>query len=184
MMKANSKDILTEIHNRQLATFCLLKDFQDKRHLEKLPRRHRGLYWIWSNLTLDKMQKIPTRPDTKEVPISELVRQRCGLTNINKISHNGFTIVYNGIGGYEKTPPAFGLRERINQELNCNDRRTGTLNLLNRKFGGIENWAVSYFDFDDPANAGITKYLSYSDDAKVLEMNWRIEYGTPILTRH
>ena len=182
-MTANSKDILTEIHNRQLTTFCRVEVFRDKQHLEKLPTKHRGLYWIWSNHTLDDMQKIPTRPDTKEVPIAELVRQQRGEANITKISHDGFTIVYNGIGGYDKIPAAFGLRERINQELNCNDPRTGTLNLLNREFSTIENWAVSYFDFDAPENVDITKHLSYSDDAKVLEKDWRTEYGLPILTR-
>ena len=176
-MKANVKTILAEIQNRQLTTFCSLKDFRDKRPLI-LPRNHRGLYWIWSNLTFDNLQKIPTKPDTKEVPISKLVSQRRDLANINKISHNGFTIVYNGIGGYEKTPASFGLRERILQEITSTNKHTGTLNLSNRRGFNIENWAVSYFVFDDSGN------LKYPDDAKDLEMNWRVEYGIPILTRH
>jgi hypothetical protein len=69
------------------------------------------------------------------------------------------------------------------QELNCNDRRTGTLNLSNRRGFYEENWAISYFDFDNADNAKIVKQLSYSDDAENLESNWRIEFGIPILTR-
>ena len=42
-------------------------------------------------------------------------------------------VVFHLSVGYETEPPSFGLRERINQELFCNDRRTGTLNLLNRQ---------------------------------------------------
>ena len=178
-MKANIKSVLTDIQDRQLTTFCLLKDFPS----DPLPRKHRGLYWIWSNLTSDQLQKLPTRPDTKEVPITELVSQRCELTKICKVAHKGFTIVYNGIGGYKKTPANFGLRERIMQELNCNDRRTGTLNLSNRHGFDVENWTISYFDFDNADNAKIVKHLSYSDDAENLESNWRLEYGIPILTR-
>ncbi len=186
------KNILTEIQNRQLTTFCSVSTFRNKKHIQNLPTKHRGLYWIWTNLSFDNLQKITTRPDTMEVPISQLVSQRHELKNTNKISLNGFTIVYNGIGGYQKEPAAFGLRERINQELNCNDRRTGTLNLLNRlntEFNNIDNWAISYFDFDNQDNLEIVNRLTfnrnhYLDNAKTIETNWRIEYGTPILTRH
>jgi hypothetical protein len=185
------KNILVEIQNRQLKTFCSVKDFRDKKLIQNLPTKHRGLYWIWSNLSFDNLQTITTRPDTMEVPISQLVKQRQDLQNINKIMVDGFRIVYNGIGGYEKETAAFGLRERINQELNCNDFRTGTLNLLNRfnDSNSIDNWAISYFDFDDHDNLEIVNQLSfnrnpYLDNAKTLEINWRIEFGTPILTRH
>lgn len=78
------------------------------------------------------------------------------MNNINKVLQKGFTIVYNGIGGYEKKPAAFGLRERINQELKCNDRRTGILNLLNRQNEfNHDNWAISFFDFDNKNNYDI-----------------------------
>lgn len=185
------KNILTEIQNRQLTTFCSVSDFRDKEHILNLPTKQRGLYWIWSNLSFDNLQRITTRPDTKEVPIAQLVSQRHNLKNTNKISLNGFTIVYNGIGGYEREPAAFGLRERINQELNCNDRRTGTLNLLNRlnNLNSIDNWAISYFNFDDPNNLAIINQLSfnrnhYLDNAKTIETNWRIEFGTQIGRAH
>lgn len=186
------KNILTEIQNRQLTTFCNVSTFRDKTHIQNLPTKHRGLYWIWTNLSFEDLLKITTRPDTMEIPISQLVSQRIDLKNTNKISKNGFKIVYNGIGGYQKEPAAFGLRERINQELNCSNKRTGTLNLLNRlntKFNKIDNWAISYFDFDSQDNLDIVNRLTfnrnhYLDNAKSIETNWRIEYGTPILTRH
>ena len=183
----NIKDVLIEIHKRQMETFCSLEKFRGKGNQVYLSSKSRGLYWIWTNLSDMQLKKIKTDRDTKQVPISELVSQRCGLKNINKIVHNGFRIVYNGIGGYKKQPSSsYGLRGRILQEFNCNDKRTGTLNLSGRD--GIifkeKNWAVSYFDCDDDDNSEIITGLTYPNHAKMLEMNWRIEYGIPILTRH
>jgi len=185
------KTIIGEIHKRQLKTFCLLENFQHKKHLQFLPRKHRGLYWIWSNLTFEQLQKLPTRPNTMEVPISKLVNQRKNLKNICIQEENGFTILYNGVGGYKNEPAAFGLRERLLQEFNCMDGRTGTLNILNRQneFNNINNWAISYFDFDDSRNFEIMgnipcNHSYYLENAKTIETNWRIEFGTPILTRY
>ena len=52
----------------------------------------------------------------------------------------------------------------------------------------LENWAISYFDFDDEENKEILKVLNtkepYLDFAKELENLWRLEFGTPILCRH
>lgn len=66
----NYKSILEEIQNRQLKTFCSISSFKDKQHLRQLPTKHRGLYWIWTNLSFEDLQKISTKPDTREVPIS------------------------------------------------------------------------------------------------------------------
>lgn len=191
-MKTSCGSILAKIQERQQATFCLLEDFYDNDHPKSLSRKRRGLYWIWSKLEPGDLENTKTRDGTMEVPIEKLACQRHGLANICGITHKkhkGFVIVYNGIGGYKtKTPTSSGLRERILQEFNCNDPRTGTLNLLNRpgKFQDKGNWAVSYFDFEDETNSDLKKKfkLDYAKHAKYLEMNWRIEYGTPILTRH
>jgi hypothetical protein len=187
----NHRDLILEIQRRQLTTFCSISEFRRRAHIALLPTKHRGMYWLWSNLSPTHLGNIVTRPNTKEVPISSLFNQRKKLSNICKISLNNFTIVYNGIGGYQSEPAKFGLRERINQELNCNDHRTGTLNLLNRLTPNntINNWAVSYFDFDDIRNRTLLNNLNsernhYLDNAKTIEMNWRIEFGTPIFTRH
>jgi len=180
-MKANIKSILAEIQNRQLDTFCMLEEFRYKRPLV-LPRGHCGLYWIWSNLTLDDLQNMPTSRKT-EVPISELVRQQRGSTKICKIKLKKFTIVYNGIGGKKPSAKSGGLRERILQEFKARHELTGSLNLWYREGFDIKNWAISYFDFNDRANEKIIKHLTYSDHAGILETNWRIEFGMPILTR-
>lgn len=187
----NLKDVLVKINEKQLETFSLLSDFKNYNKKPNLPTKKRGLYWIWTNHTFRELQEILTKEGTKEVPISELVSRRYQLDNICKISKNGYRIVYNGIGGYKKEPAAFGLRERINQELNCSDKRTGTLNLINRfnECNSIENWAVSYFDFDDPENHSILNSIPfkknfYLEHSNNLEIDWRIEFGIPILTRH
>ena len=182
------KEIIKKIHQKQLLTFCELNKFYKvKEHYKILPRKHRGLYWLWTNVDYQILKKTATKANTRQVPIDKLVSQRDGLKNIAKIEQQDFKIVYNGIGGFKKQPPTFGLRERINQEINCNDRRTGTLNIINRGFNK-NNWAVSFFDFDDPENQNILKPLKtkepYLDFAKDLEMLWRLEYGTPILCRH
>lgn len=195
MKNIDYKSILKIIQERQLTTFCSISTFKDRKHSQYLPTKHRGLYWIWTSLSFDSLQDIKTRPETNEVPISQLICQRYNLENINKISLNGFTVIYNGIGGYRTEPATFGLRERINQELRCTNSRTGTLNLLNREINNskisIDHWAITYFDFDDQDNSEVLRPLlspinhnHYLEFAKDLETNWRIEYGTPILIRH
>lgn len=178
-MTVNHKNILRIIDAQQRSNFCPLKDFRDKSHIKKQPTKNRGLYWIWTNLSLDELQEIP-QGGIKEVPIKELVIQRrslMGIIDTSKIvKGDGFTIVYNGKGN----------RERIRDEFKCGKANsTGTLNIENRLGEGfnIENWAVSYFDFDANKKLLDEYHLSYKD-AEDLERNWRIEYGTPILTRH
>jgi hypothetical protein len=159
-----------------------LNDFREQK---PLPRKRRGMYWFWTNLDFDILQETIPLEDTKEVPIGKLVKNRRGLSCVSKVSKDDFKIVYNGIGGYRTPSKSFGLRERINQEITCNDYRTGTLN-LSRMFS-LENWAVSYFDFDDEENKELLNILntkeSYLDFAKELENLWRLEFGTPILCR-
>lgn len=190
-MEIPFKQILRDIQLRQLSTFCTLETFKTKEHKDLLPSKHRGLYWLWTNLDYNELKSIPTKKDTQEVPISKLVSQRENLQHLcNVIEPNGFYIVYNGIGGY-KTKPTFGLRARINQELNCNHSLTGTLNLLNRHNDGRHdnNWGISFFDFDNDLNKHILSPLPdkknhYNNYASTLEVLWRIEFGTPLLTRH
>ena len=177
------KTLINQIQNEQLNHFYTLTEFINNK---PLATKRRGLYWLWTNLDFSELKKATPIKGSKEVPIDRLVEHRDGLNNITNINKDGFKIVYNGIGGYKKTPAAFGLRERINQEITCNDYRTGTLNLA-RRFKP-ENWAISFFDFDDEKNKAILKTLKtkdpYADCAKDLENLWRLEFGTPILCRH
>ncbi|MDX9695504.1 MAG: hypothetical protein RBT49_06900 [Bacteroidales bacterium] len=183
------KKILGKIHEEQLETFSTISEFRQRKHTKILPIKHRGLYWIWAKLSYAELKEIKNKPNSKEVPIAKLVDLRFNLKNICNIFNGDYKIIYNGIGGYNKTPASFGLRERINQELNCNDYRTGTLNLLNRNVHHeVNNWAISFFDFDDENNYDIINCFNtqepYIDYANIIETNWRIEYGFPILNRY
>ena len=187
--KADIKAILAEIQRRQLRTFCSLSEFLDEDCPGYLQPGRRGLYWIWTKLSFDQLGKIETKSKTQQVPIEKLVHERRKLANIaSGKNEGGFWIVYNGIGGYKETTlSSRGLRGRILQEFTANNNRTGSLNLSGRSGRPYNegDWAVSYFDFDDEKNS---KFVEQNEikyrDAKDLEMNWRIEYGTPILTRH
>jgi hypothetical protein len=180
------KNILEQMHDVQLKTFCSLETFRQKNYLKILPNKRRGLYWLWSNLSLDELE-IDTIPPTRmEVPISRLISHRKQLNSICKIENYNYLVIYNGIGGYKKLPATFGLRERINQEVIGNGETVGTLNILQNS--DISRWAVSYFDFDAPENNNIIQQLNssspYLEYAKDLEMLWRLHYGSPILSRH
>lgn len=191
----NFKNIIQDIHAAQLETFCLLKDFRGNNSTSILSTKRRGLYWIWTTLSHDDIINIVDSNKKRHVPVGELANKRIGLNNLYTEKNNlGFSVIYNGIGGYKKTPANFGLRERINQELNCENENTGTLNLLNvnnqdgENIFNLDNCAVSFFDFDDEKNKKIIAQLNsddpYNKCAKDLEMLWRLEYGTPILSRH
>jgi hypothetical protein len=177
------KSILHDIQEKHLETFIKLNNFIEQK---PLPTKRRGLYWFWTDLSFAELEQTIHKENTREVPIGKLVKQRKELDCISNISKNNFKIVYNGIGGYRTPSKSFGLRERINQEINCNDYRTGTLNL--KRVFPLENWGVSYFDFDDEQNKQIVDGLNskepYLDFAKDLENLWRLEFGTPILCRY
>ena len=182
------KNLIQRINKIQKKQLYTLKEM--RAHLKT---KQRGLYWIWTNLDFetlkstrkDKLETIE-KPKQREVPISKLVNQRAKLTSISTVQKNGFRIVYNGVGGYLTKTKGFGLRERINQEFKCNDHRTGTLNIT-RGFD-LDNWRVSFFNFDDKENIKQFDFLKEKDNylkyAKDLETIWRLEYGFPILCRH
>ncbi len=160
----------------------------------KLSTKSKGLYWIWTNHSDEDLKACITDEEKrKHVPISKLVMEREGLNNICKIEKDDFRIVYNGMGGFKKVPAKFSLRKRISQELDCPDKGTGTLNILNR-FGSSKeeekkNWRISFFEFGNMDNLKILSQLGrcgdyYNQYASTLEKLWRIEYGMPILIRH
>jgi hypothetical protein len=179
------KNIISDIHKAQLKTFCSLDSFLDKETCPLL-NKHRGLYWFWTDLSINDLAKGVEGNINKEVPIKKLIAHRKDLNFICKVKDKKFRIVYNGIGGYNKEPAKFGLRERIRQEFQGNGPTVGTLNI--QRVSSSKNWAVSYFDFDAKENRNIIKKLKsenpYLDYAKDLEIMWRIEYGVPILCRH
>ena len=185
----NFKEILQKIETKQQQSFCPLPEFLNSTAI--LPRKRRGLYWLWTRLEFQDIANAWVDPPqdavkSRQVPFKKLINDRIGLKNVCTVSKNGYSIVYNGIGGYTKSNMGFGLRERILQEINCNDYRTGTLNI--NKWFNPQDWAVSFFDFDAPENHEIIEELReegfYTKYATDLEMLWRLEYGHPILCRH
>lgn len=197
-----TKELLQYINTAQLATFNSLPEY--RKSTIYLNRKQRGLYWIWTNIPLEQLKTTIQEKEVNEVknrhvPIGELVTNRIGLSSVCTENKNGFMVVYNGIGGYPNDYKSFCLRQRINQELNCKNHKTGTLNFQNRKFkdnSGFnkENIAISYFNFDDIKHQEVLmKYVNqnktwlnhnfYNTYAKQLENLWRLEFGTPILCR-
>lgn len=187
-MEIDFKEILEEIQKEQLKTIVSVPEFKGSNGTSILATKRRGLYWLWTTSSNAELEQIIfDESKIRHVPIANLVKQRKYLQNICDITSNGFRIVYNGIGGYRTDKKGFGLRERILQEINCNDPRTGTLNIM-ANCKDMNKWAVSFFDFDDVKNAEILEELKsnnvYTDYATIFENLWRLEYGTPILSRH
>jgi hypothetical protein len=187
-MDVDYKKLLSAIQEEQLKTIVSAAAFKSKSGTETLGTKRRGLYWLWTSWTNEQLETvIHDTTKVRHVPIAKLVNSRKGLQCICKQTHNKYRLVYNGIGGYRTATKAFGLRERILQEITCNDGRTGTLN-ISHSCEDLDDWAVSFFDFDTPANKKILSVLNskqtYIDHATVLENLWRLEYGTPILCRH
>lgn len=184
-MAVNYKQIVRQIEERQHSTFCTFNEFD----IKKLPRKRRGLYWIWTSLDLDELANSTDdiNKGTKKVPLVKLINQRKGLENICGIKKEGFTLVYNGIGGFKSETKKSGLRERLLQEFNATNANTGSLNISER-FKDKSNWAVSFFDFDDEENKKLLPFLNdpdaYLNYASDIEKLWRLEFGHPILCRY
>ncbi len=181
----NYKNILNEINLKQINNFYTIDNFIEG-GTSILPKNKRGLYWIWTNNNFEELKRVINNHNS-EVPISKLINQRLGLNTVCQVEHNGYKVVYNGIGGYKTNPKGFGLRERILQELNSNDYRTGTLNISNR-YQNNSNWGISFFNFDDEENKKHFPFLNepeaYKNYASDIEKLWRLEFGHPILCRH
>lgn len=186
----NYKELIHKIHNRQLDDFYPLENIL--KDTKVLPNNRRGLYWLWTKLDYDELVNVCDKNDnknekTRKVPLSKLISQRKELSHICSIVKDDFKIVYNGIGGYKTNSKGFGLRERILQEYNSKDNRTGSLDLKKYNFS-INDWAVSFFDFDDVSNKEDFEFLkednAYLEYASDLEKIWRLEFGHPILCRY
>jgi hypothetical protein len=180
----NYREIVQEINAIQLKTFVLRKDFTTA----ILPAKQRGLYWLWTNLSYDDLEKAKSPQEgSRHVSIASLIRNRKELQHICKEQHNGYQMVYNGIGGYKIESKGSCLRSRILQEFTASNYKTGSLNISNTDLLP-ENWAISFFNFDDERNKKLFPFLNeeqaYKKYAAELEKLWRLEYGHPILCRH
>jgi hypothetical protein len=178
------KEILKEINTIQLNTFQTYQAFAKSFNLET---KQRGLYWIWTNLTDEELANAKWKTDSKHINILDLIKKRKGLTHVCQVQHQGYRIIYNGIGGYTKlTKNCSGLRERLLQEFNTTSTGTGTLSIVSTSLK-LEHFAISFFNFDDKENIKNFKFLKENDAyliyASELEKLWRLEFGQPILCR-
>lgn len=191
------KEIIEEIDKSQRKTLVNLKDFRGLgkgKGTDILPSRSRGLYWLWCKTPLDQLIKTDHKGGA-HVPIKKLLHNRYGLDNICKEKDGPYRLLYNGMGGYFtwKKGGYYGLRGRINQEVISNNTKTGSINIAGLELD-LNDWKVSFFDFDDPNNHYILKELPemaksdimeiYKEFANELETLWRMHYGTPILCRY
>ncbi|SHF67792.1 hypothetical protein SAMN05444483_10214 [Salegentibacter echinorum] len=191
------RSIIEAIDKSQRDTLVSLTDFRGRgrgKGTEILSSRSRGLYWLWCKTPLDQLKQTDHKGGA-HVPIKKLLHNRNGLDHICKIQDGEYRILYNGMGGYSKCKKgsAYGLRGRINQEVISNNTKTGTINIAGLKLD-INDWKVSFFDFDDAENHQLLRELPetakldigeiYKKYANELEMLWRMHYGTPILCRY
>ena len=191
------KEIIEEIDKSQRETLVSLTDFRGRgkgKGTNILASRSRGLYWLWCKTPLGQLQQTDHHGGA-HVPIKKLLHNRNGLDHICKEKDGLYRLLYNGMGGYSewKEGSYYGLRGRINQEVISNNTKTGTINIAGLALD-LDDWKVSFFDFDDPRNQDILKELPdmakahigeiYSEFANELEVLWRMHYGTPILCRY
>ncbi len=179
------KKLIRDIDQAQRKTLVSIEDFRKKEFCKTLPVQSRGLYWLWTNLEIDDLKDSVEPHENKEIPIRDLIDRRADLSCISKETIEGYRVVYNGIGGSRTPEKHSGLRKRILQEITANGKNTGTLNMS--RVSNVNNWAVSFFNFDDNKNAEILGglkskdvYLKYANE---LETIWRLEFGIPILCR-
>ncbi|MFV0231450.1 hypothetical protein OBK30_00060 [Empedobacter falsenii] len=173
------------IHQEQLKALIPFQELN-----AYLKTKQRGLYWIWTAYTFDELAAMEYQPNvgSRHVNMAYLTNQRKDFQGICKVKAKNYQVIYNGIGGYKnQLKPSFGLRERIRQEFNCNNPRTGTLNISNTNLD-TDQFAVSFFNFDDPKHHEVLPFLkeenAYSKYASEIEKLWRLQYGHPILCRH
>ncbi|MBZ9631250.1 hypothetical protein LB465_10715 [Salegentibacter sp. LM13S] len=191
------KNIIEKIDASQRKTLVSLKDFRGRgkgKGTDILPSRSRGLYWLWCKTPLEQLKQTDHHGGA-HVPIKKLLHNRNGLDHICKIKEGEYRVLYNGMGGYSKWKKGsyYGLRGRINQEVISNNTNTGTINISGLELD-LEDWKVSFFDFNDAENHQLLKKLPeakdwdvekiYKEYANELEVLWRMHYGTPILCRY
>lgn len=193
----NLKAIIEKIDKLQRENLVSLNDFRGRgkgKGTEILPSRSRGLYWLWCKTPLEQLKQTG-HSGGAHVPIKKLLHNRNGLDHICKVKDGQYRVLYNGMGGYAKWKKGsvYGLRGRINQEVICNNTKTGTINIAGLNLD-LNDWKVSFFDFDYPENYRLLKELPeaaqwdaekiYKEYANELEVLWRMHYGTPILCRY
>lgn len=154
--------------------------------LVELPAGGRsGFYFFYTSYTLAELQAGRKAPTSAAVPIDDLARKFGRLGRTFSPADDGFTLVYNGIGGHHGG--SYNLRRRILQEISCQAERTGSLCIRQTTWNDLSRWRYSYVTMtgstDDGAEVDLPIPWNFGSHAKDIETAWRLHYGWPLLCR-
>jgi hypothetical protein len=161
---------------------------EDSRGHTKIPAPPKGcagLYFFYTSYTLAEMEQATHIVTGQAVPIAKLVRAHQRLQGVCQIVHDGFRLVYNGVGGY--TGGEYDLRTRILQEISAVDPRTGSLCIRQSTVNDLARWRYSFVTLGSssaPENSDLGTAWPYEEHALDIERCWRLQYGWPLLCRH
>lgn len=147
---------------------------------DSLPTGVNGLYWIYTSYNIEDIKTCIPSTQKKALNIPKLASLHEGLSNICKITHDDFTLIYNGVGGVGKKGKG-GLRERVLQEFN-GGKGTGSLAILKTSLNDLSKWRISYVIMCNSKQAPEVD-ACYIEHATDFERIWRLEHGWPLLCR-
>lgn len=141
------------------------------------PIKTAGMYWLFTNYTIEELKTCITSDDPGAIPIGQMATLHENLPHVSSLNVDGFRLVYNGIAGI-----GLGLRGRIHQHFN-GGVGTGCLSILRSSVSDLNRWRVSYVAFGPVKGKEHDVQVDFSADAKDLERTWRLTHGWPLLCR-
>lgn len=142
-----------------------------------------GIYFFYTSYGIDELASVPALPG-RAVPIAKLTNAHRRLPLTCSLDHEGFRLVYNGIGGFNGG--SYDLRTRILQEISSIDERTGSLCIRQSTVNDLSKWRFSYVTLSCGQQKSASDFgaeWSFEDHANDLERCWRLVHGWPLLCR-
>ncbi len=174
------QSIISQIDRLRSQRFLTVSSKNHKTSLQDQPvAKCYGLYWLYASYTFAEIANASKAPTKGAVDIPELAQNRQDLAHVCRVNVDGFTLVYNGIGGVGPKGTG-GLRERILQEFSGGEG-TGSLAISKSSLSDLSKWRYSYVTLSHPNVSSADFDWLYEQWAEKLEMAWRLEYGWPIL---
>ncbi|POZ49731.1 hypothetical protein [Methylovulum psychrotolerans] len=112
------------------------------------PLKSKGLYWIYTNYTINDLKNCTPSPQESSINIAELAKLHENLTHVSQFSSDGFSLVYNGIATSDTLP----LQKRIHQHFNGGEGN-GCLSIKKSSLSNLSKWRITApaIDTDDLA---------------------------------
>jgi hypothetical protein len=145
--------------------------------IKPLPDKVAGMYWLYTNYTIEDLKDCTVSTDIGAIPIARIANLHKNLPHVSAMEIDGFKLVYNGIAG-----TGLGLRGRVHQHFN-GGKGTGCLSITKSSVNNLDKWRVFYVTLDHKSNTSHNIKTDYSLHAKELERVWRLTYGWPLLCR-